>query len=179
MAKKRAPKIVHCKYPKCFKLHSSTELLKDDAIKGGKSSSYYHPDCYHTMQTINKIKDEFYKNINPLMTGKQIGELVSTANYLVFEKKVNVDFLLFALEYYIKYKPGKLQHVPGLYYIVQNEDVTTAWKKEQDRKIRAEMKTELENGGRETAETFDLDLNSSFIYKPQNKSRFTNVLGEM
>jgi len=53
MGKAKTPKMVHCRYPKCMKLHESTELSKDDAVQGGKNS-YYHPDCYHMMQTVNK-----------------------------------------------------------------------------------------------------------------------------
>ena len=70
MGKAKAPKMVHCRYPKCMKLHESTELSKDDAVQGGKNS-YYHPDCYHMMQTVNKIRDTFIKEIDPTLTGKQ------------------------------------------------------------------------------------------------------------
>ena len=65
--------VVRCKYPKCLKLHATTEMNKEDAVKSGKGSSYYHPDCLHTMQTVNKIRDLFVKEINSMMTGKQIG----------------------------------------------------------------------------------------------------------
>ena len=53
MAKKE--KMVHCRYPKCSKLHDTTELKESEAVKGG-SRSYYHPDCYHIMQTVTQIR---------------------------------------------------------------------------------------------------------------------------
>ena len=175
---KQTEKLVHCRYPKCSKLHSSTELKKEDAIKGGKGSSYYHPDCYHTMQTVNQIKDLFYREINPTMTGKQIGQLVSIVNNIVFSKKVDVDFVKFALEYFIKYKPGALKFPGGMAYIIQDRDVVASWEREQQRKTKMEMQAALNRLGEETDEEIELDLEDNrFVYKPDNKSRFSSVLG--
>lgn len=121
-------KMVRCRYPKCSKLHDSVELRREDAIEGGKGK-YYHPDCYHTLQTVLKIRDLFVTEINPIMTGQQIGALVSTVNNMVFGKGIDVDYIWFALQYFIKYKPGKLHQPHGMHYIVQDRDVVTAWKK--------------------------------------------------
>lgn len=173
-------KVVHCRYPKCTKLHETTELSIDDAIKGGSKNSYYHPDCWHTMQTVNKIRDTFVKEINPVMTGKQIGILVSTVNNLIFSKNVDVDLILFALEYFIKYKPGKLHQPFGLHYIVQDRDVEAAWKKERERRIRAEMQSAVEQLGEMLSDDSEVDFgipDNKLVYKPQNKSKFSNVLG--
>ena len=74
-AKSQKPKMVHCRYKNCSKIHVSNELPKDDAYWGG-NGKYYHPDCYHVMKTVTKIKDEFYKEINPLMTRSQISTLM-------------------------------------------------------------------------------------------------------
>lgn len=168
-------KTVRCRYPKCSKLHESTELLKNDAITMG-GSRYYHPDCYHIMQTVNQIRDTFIKNINPTMTGKQIGMLVSTINSIVFDKKVDIDFLKFALEYFIQYKPGKLNYAPGLHYIIQDKDVINAWKKYSEQKIRKEFK-ELAGDNDNKKPIDELDLDNSFIYKPQNTRSFADILG--
>lgn len=176
MAKKAKPIIVNCRYPKCKCLHESTELLKDDAVQGGKQKYYYHPDCYHIMQTVNEIKNLFYKEINPAMTAQQIGQLVSIANNMIFSKGIDADLILFALRYFIKNKPGKLKYPGGIAYIVQDRDVVNAWKKENERKVREEIKAKR-------AETitiedeFPLDFqNNTFAYTPQKMRSFEDIL---
>ena len=174
MANKQQPKMVKCRYPKCNKLHETQELNREDAVQGGKGS-YYHPDCYHMMQTVNKIRDLFCKEINPLMTGQQVGLLVSTINNLVFGKNIDVDYVLFALQWFIKNKPGKLQHPFGLHYVIQNKEIAEAWKKIQESKIRNEIK-----GIQSSAvvnDEFKFDLPETATYKHSNKSKFGNVIG--
>ena len=179
MSRKAAPKIVKCRYPKCNKLHETTEILKEDAIQHGKS--YYHADCLHIMLTVTEIRDLFYKNINQLMTGKQIGMLVATINNIVLEKGVDVDFLKFAVEYFIKYKPGKLQYPAGLYYVVQDKDVKNAWERWQERKLREEIKEAEEKRKLEDSNNNnDIDLNLPDIFIKINnnkKTKFSSVLG--
>ena len=168
-------KMVHCRYPKCSKLHETTELREADAVKGG-SRSYYHPDCYHVMQTINQIKETFYREVNPTLTGKQIGQLVSIANNMVFSKGIDVDLILFAIKYFVKYKQGKLKYPGGIAYIVQDRDVVSAWENEKQKKIRAEIREQQKNLG--VNDDFVLDLpESKTVYRQQNKSKFSSVLG--
>ena len=175
MAKKAKPKYVNCRYPKCRELHESTEILKSEAIKHGKG--YYHDDCLHTMLKVTEIRDLFYKEVNPLMTGKQIGELVSIVNHLIFKKDIKPDFILFALQYYIKYKPGSLNYPGGIAYIVQNKDVIAAWKKEQERLAKEEIRKQQKETVVEDDE-FRLDLPENQLDNNTNKkSKFSRVLG--
>lgn len=178
MAKQKV-KMVQCRYPKCMKLHESTELPKDEAVQGGKQKYYYHPDCYHIMQTINQIKDQFYREINPNMTGKQIGQLVSIVNNIVFSKGNDVDFVKFALDYFIKYKPGALKYPGGMAYIVQDRDVLSAWEKLQTQKIREELKKEMDKTNNDDkGEIIGFDLSNKKIeYKDNRRNKFSNVLG--
>lgn len=176
---------VHCRYPKCSKLHESNELNKKDAVQVGKNS-YYHPDCYHMTKTIGEIKDLFVKEINPLMTGSQIGILVSTINNIVYSKKVDIDYLKFAVQYFIKYKPGSLKHPYGLHYIVQNAYVESAWKKEQERKLKAEIKSQLTNIDKLEGINLTEDKgeiggwiipdNNEFTYVPPKQKGFADIL---
>lgn len=177
MATKQQSKLIHCRYPKCRFLHETTELKKEDAVKGGSKNSYYHPDCWETMQTVNKIRDTFYKEVNPTLTGKQIGGLVSIVNNMIFSKGIDPKFILFALNYYIKYKNGALKYPGGIAYIVQGKDVADAWKKEKQKEIHAEIKKKQE----EDIATIDdfLTNNSdsnSFVYKPQQLKSFADIL---
>lgn len=171
MAKKTEPP-VKCRYPKCHMLHDSTAMDKKDAVMYGKSNSYYHPDCLHTMLTVTAIRDKFIREINPLLTGQQIGLLVSTINNLIFDKGVDVDYIEFALDYMIKYKQGKLKHPQGLHYIVQDHDIEAAWKKKQEAMVKKEMAEKLkaehgapdESGGR------------TFVYKRSEPVGFQDIL---
>lgn len=169
--------LVHCRYTKCDKLHESKELNKEDAVKGGQNS-YYHPDCYHMMTTINYIRDRFIQEVNPLVTSQQIGTLVATINNIVFSKGFDVDCLAFILDYFIKYKPGALQMPQGLHYIIQNREAMNAWKKEQDRKVRDEMKVELkELNKNDVGEIGSWEIPSGeFTYKPQKPRSFADIL---
>lgn len=178
MAKQKV-KMVQCRYPKCMKLHESTELPKDEAVQGGKQKYYYHPDCYHIMQTINQIKDQFYREINPNMTGKQIGQLVSIVNNIVFTKGNDVDFVKFALDYFIKHKPGALKYPGGMAYIVQDRDVLSAWEKLQAQKIREELRKEMDKiNNDDKGEIIGFDSSNKKIeYKDNRKNKFSNVLG--
>ena len=174
MARKQ---LVRCRYTKCDKLHDSKELNKEDAVMGGKSS-YYHPDCYHMLTTINYIRDRFIQEVNPLITSQQIGTLVATINNIVFSKGFDVDCLAFILDYYIKFKPGALQMPQGLYYIIQDREAMSAWKKYQEQKAHEEIKKELEEINKnDVGEIGSWEIPSSdFKYKPQKPRSFADIL---
>lgn len=179
MAAKQKIKIVHCRYPKCSMLHESTELNKNEAVQGGSKNSYYHPDCYHTLKTVNEIRDLFCKEVDPAITGKQISQLVSIVNNMIFSKNVDVDMILFALKYFIRNKPGKLRYPGGIAYIVQDKDVVWAWNKEKERKVKEEIKSKAEsvlvNDEFVLDDLPDIPLVATNI--TNKKSKFSSVLG--
>lgn len=169
-------KMVKCRYPKCSMMHATTEMPKDEAYADGKGK-YYHPDCYHTMQTVNQIRDLFYKEINPMMTGQQIGQLVSIVNNMIFSKHIDVDMILFSLQYFIKNKPGKLRYPGGMAYIVQDRDVLAAWERKQKSKIKSELQGLKSSSFVSDEFTMDdLQEKSSFVYKPQKQTSFADIL---
>ena len=177
MAKKIKPEIVQCRYPQCKRLHESNKLLKDEAVQHSEKG-YYHKDCYHIMKTIIYIRDTFVEKINPLMTSKQIGTLVSTINHIIFDKHVDVDFLKFALDYFIQNKPGSLNYPAGLHYIVQNNEVSEAWRKLQDAEIMKKIRDQQKKQEDEIdVNDFGSDIpDSSFTYKG-NKPKISKILG--
>lgn len=179
MAKKEAPQIVRCRYPKCRNLHESNELLKNEAFWDGKGR-YYHPDCYHIMQTTITIRDLFCQKVNRLLTGPQVGQLISTIHNLVFKKGLDIDYVLFAVEYMIKNKPGKLRFPAGLYYTVQDKEILNAWNKIKEAKIRQEMKEafsdiNVDDVGEIGEWTIGEETPNTF--KSNNNSRFSRVIG--
>lgn len=171
---KQKEKFVQCRYPKCKFLHETTSLNKNEAVTGGKKNYYYHPDCYHTMKTVNEIRDLFLQKIDRTLIGKQVGMLVSTINNIVFTKNVDVDFLKFAIEYFIKNKPGALKHPAGLHYIVQDRDVVASWQKLQQQKIRDEIKEEQKTIEKKS-DVLDADIEPTFVYKPQSAKSFVDI----
>ena len=179
---KQTTQMVRCRYAKCPKLHESQELRKEDAVTGGKQKYYYHPDCYQMMQTVNQIRDLFIKEINPLLTGQQVGMLVATINNIIFGKNVSAGFLKFAVEYFIKHKPGALKHPQGLHYIIQDKNVIAAWKKKEESEIRAKMREAIQSSAQENNKgevvglSWELPENVT-VFKQSNKSKFSSVLG--
>ena len=168
-------KTVKCRFPKCSKLHDSTDLLKSEAVMGG-NKQYYHPDCYHVLQTVTQIRDTFVKDINPTLTAQQIGALVSIVYNLIFVKKVDVDFIKFALDYHIKYKPGVLKYPGGIHYAIQNNDVLNAWNKYKEQELRQKIKEEAASKISSTNKSDDFDVSNSFVYKPQSARSFADIL---
>lgn len=175
---KQEEKLVRCRYKYCNKLHETVELKKDDAVIGG-NSFYYHQDCYHIMNTVKEIRDLFIQNINRFMTRQQIGALVNTIHNIVFGKNVDIDYLKFALQYFIKNKPGSLKQPYGLHLIIQNSDVAAAWEKRQERIIRNELQKKFDEYQEEKkGDNSDWNLpDITTTYKPSTKSRFSSILG--
>ncbi len=175
MAKQAKPKLVQCRYPKCSKLHETTSLPKEEAVTGGKKNYYYHPDCYHTMQTVNEIRDLFLREVDSTLTGKQVGMLVSTINNIVFTKHIDVDFLKFTIEYFVKNKPGALKHPAGLHYIIQDKSAIESWQKLQQRKIKNEISEQQKEVSNDYVIEFELPETNQ--YKTTTNKKFSRVLG--
>lgn len=166
--------IVKCRYSKCEKLHDVKELPKDQAVVSG-GNFYYHPDCYKVKTTIEQIRDIFYQNINPMMTGQQIGILVKTINNIVFDKGCDAEYLKFALEYFIAKKPGSLHQPYGLHYIIQDKTVKSEWDKRMKEKLKVDIKSKAES--LKVENTPDMDFQKpSFTYKAQKSGGFADIL---
>ena len=116
-------KIVKCRYKYCK--HDSRELPKEEAVLVGKSS-YYHKDCLKESTLIDKIIEMYSERVekNPIYS-----HLRKTVNDLVIKDKVDAEFLYFALDYASSKK--MIKHVPGLRYIVKNDDIKRLWEKKK------------------------------------------------
>ena len=117
-----------CKYSHC--LHDNREIEKRKAIRVG--NSYYHSDCFKTKEDIKEIVNLFKAHIN---ANPVYAQLQSVINNIIFVKKVQSDFLLFGLRYYIEHKIP-LNYPQGLYYVIQNKDVTNAYNKTKAKEIK-------------------------------------------
>ena len=117
-----------CKYSHC--LHDNREIEKRKAIRVG--NSYYHSDCFKTKEDIKEIVNLFKAHIN---ANPVYAQLQSVINNIIFVKKIQSDFLLFGLRYYIEHKIP-LNYPQGLYYVIQNKDVTNAYNKTKAKEIK-------------------------------------------
>ena len=117
-----------CKYSHC--LHDNREIEKRKAIRPG--NSYYHSDCFKTKEDIKEIVNLFKAHIN---ANPVYAQLQSVINNIIFVKKVQSDFLLFGLRYYIEHKIP-LNYPQGLYYVIQNKDVANAYNKAKTKEIK-------------------------------------------
>ena len=117
-----------CKYSHC--LHDNREIEKRKAIRVG--NSYYHSDCFKTKEDIKEIVNLFKAHIN---ANPVYAQLQSVINNIIFVKKVQSDFLLFGLRYYIEHKIP-LNYPQGLYYVIQNKDVANAYNKAKTKEIK-------------------------------------------
>ena len=110
-----------CRYGHCK--HDDVNVSKQDGIKVG--SMWFHPDCYHEKEVIAQIKQYWVDHFerDPVWSA-----LVKIINNLIYNKHVDADFLLFALQF-AHDNHLRLQHPPGMYYLVKRDDVRAAWEK--------------------------------------------------
>lgn len=113
--------MVKCRYKYCS--HESREIPREEAECVGRV--YYHKDCLKESREKKEIVDLFLDKINPNCPPPQLWRTVNT---LVNSKGHSSDFVLFGLKYYISHKIP-LNYPGGLYYVVANEDVKSAYNK--------------------------------------------------
>ncbi len=112
---------VQCTYKYC--VHENKTVDINTAIK--KRGKYYHPECIKDQENRKEIIDLFVNYINPNPVYKELQRVINT---IILRKHIDSDFLLFGLKFYIKHKIP-LNYPQGLYYVIQNKDVITAYNK--------------------------------------------------
>lgn len=151
-------KTVKCRYKYC--LHDTTEMNKEDAVLVGKA--YYHEDCLRESENKKKVVELFHDHVN---TNVVYAQLQAVIHNIIHTKKVDSEFLVFALQYYINHRIP-LNYPQGLYYVVQNKDAKAAWEKLKVKEQKQEF-------------VFDMDSaeETSFTYKPIKTKGFGDILG--
>lgn len=110
---------VKCRYAHCK--HESELIKRDEAVKAG--ALFYHNDCYEEKQMLHEIERYYIDNFEfqPI-----IAQLRKTINNIVFTRKCEPAFLLYAMKY------AKANHIPvkhpaGLYYLIKDDDIKSQW----------------------------------------------------
>lgn len=116
-------KIYKCGFRHCQ--HESCEVSQDEAVK--IKNRYYHEDCAKIYSNIEEIKTLYYEKISNTVV---IPHLMSVINNIIFKKKVDSDFFLFAVKYAINTK-RKINYPQGLHYVIDDYRIKDAWKKKQ------------------------------------------------
>lgn len=149
----------HCK-------HENEDIPQNEAVKVG--NRYMHDDCSKISENITQIRDIYYEKVSNTVVVKQ---LVSAINTLVFTKKIDSEYLLFALNYAITNKtPIKSPY--GLHYLVDNNRIKDAWKKKQSSVIKKQIENEeiTYEEPNQTSFNFTVERNTGFggIFKGGN-----------
>ena len=146
-----------CDYKNC------SEPLDDEIIK--VKGRNYHKSCYQTKNDILEIRDLFAENINKNVV---FSSLMSVINNIIFRRGVTSDYLKFALNYYIQNKIP-LNYPQGLYYVVQNKDVKTAYEKSKAESIKKKMLPKVDVG---------LDIDKTYERKTRTKKTIGDIFNE-
>lgn len=116
-------KTYKCSFRHCQ--HESCEVMQDEAVK--LKNRYYHEDCAKIYKNIEEIKTLYYEKISNTVVMPQ---LINVINNIIFNKKVDSDYFLFAIKYAINIK-RKINYPQGLHYIIDDYRIKEAWKKKQ------------------------------------------------
>lgn len=105
--------------------HESCEVSQDEAVK--IKNRYYHEDCAKIYSNIEELKRLYYEKISNTVVMPQ---LMSVINNIIFKKKVDSNYFVFAVKYAINTK-RKINYPQGLHYIIDDYRIKDAWKKKQ------------------------------------------------
>lgn len=141
-----------CRYCKC--IYGSRDIEPEDDVVDGKT--HYHAKCLEYKNTIFEITDYYYKNVSKTVV---FAMLVKVVDNIVFKKKVDPKYLLFALKYAVQHG-AKIKSPLGLHYIIDNERIKTAYQNEiRSTIIRPKIKDA------------EIEAEQQFEYKPLSKTK--------
>lgn len=128
-------KMCKCAFKHCS--HKSCEVSQDEAVKIG--NRYFHKDCADIRNNIEQIKSLYYEKVSNTVV---ISQLLSVVNNIIFKKKMDSAYLLFALRFAVA-NNIRLNSPYGLHYLVDNNRIKTAWTKQRVSKMVSKMKYEV------------------------------------
>lgn len=149
-----------CAYSKC--LHGDDKLIPvGEEVAIGKAR-YFHKDCAQTKNDIKEIIDLWKNQINSNVVYAELQRVINT---IIFVRHNSSSLLLFGLKYYIS-KGIPLNYPQGLYYVIQNKDVYTAYQKKKVAEAVKISRISVDN------------TETTFQYKPNENKSFDKLFGE-
>jgi hypothetical protein len=83
----------------------------------------FHKTCYQNQENLKKCRELYIQYINPAVIHSQLNKALNT---LILDKKVEVDFLLYVIEYVIDNKI-EVKAPYTLYYKVNDYKIKNAY----------------------------------------------------
>ena len=112
-------KTYKCGFSHCM---CNEPLTDDNAFIFNKRR--WHKQCYHIKETVEKIREYYLSHIDRQVT---MSFLNSVLNSILYEKKVDADYLLFALQY--AWETGKEIKAPAyLHYLADDNRIKRLYK---------------------------------------------------
>jgi hypothetical protein len=125
-----------CGYTHCL---FNGEVDKDNAVKVG--SRYYHQECLKQKQDKDEVRKLYLEQVNPTEVVKVLNAVI---NNIVDVKKVNAEFLLYALRHAIQNK-FTFHNSAGLYYIINNSYIKKQYQTYINKLQVKDLKDNIEN----------------------------------
>jgi len=129
--------IYKCTYIKCQ--HDSPDILGEDVVIVNRRK--YHKDCAKNKENVIKIRDYFAENISKTVV---FSNLMKVINNIIFAKRIDSDYLLFALKYSVS-NNIKVSYPQSIYYLIDRDDVLKAWNIFKSSKIIDNIEDECDN----------------------------------
>lgn len=120
-------------YNHCFENNSM--IPAGEEVKGG--NRYYHKKCLETKQNIEKTRDYYYENVSKSVV---MSQLVKVLNQIVFDKDIDSEYLLFALQYAVENNLS-IKSPYSLHYIIDYARVKSAWYKRNEPEQKEEVQS--------------------------------------
>jgi len=150
-------KTYKCYYSNC---QFGGRVSASEAVQSGKSR--YHKSCLQQKDMIAKIREYYFKNIKPSDTIITVNKVI---NVLIFDKKVDADFLYFVLTVIFRDKL-KIHNAFGLYYYVNNFKIIQEYENHLQRKQKIQQQQNVLNldltqswGCTPCSQTFEINEN--------------------
>lgn len=117
-----------CRYNKC--LYGGGEIEKGSEVQV-KKGYYMHPECARYSWAIREVVELYKREIDSTVMPAVLYKVI---NKIVFDRKTDPEFLLFALKGAVTEKvPIKAPY--GLYYLVKDDDRIQKWRQREAQKI--------------------------------------------
>lgn len=120
-----------CNFAHCQ--HESKELLDGEGVIVNKR--HYHTDCAKIRENISMAVDLYRNCISNTAVISQVRKVI---NNIVIDKKVDSDYLIFALRHAIT-SNLEIKNPASLHYLVDNRRIKQLWekqkKKEREKKV--------------------------------------------
>lgn len=120
---------MHCSFSHCQ--HEGKIINAGEEFVEIKKK-YYHSDCRKIMDDIKRIKAMYSDYVGIDKTNFAI--LSKTINNLIFDKKYETDYIIFALGRHIQERKF-LRYPAGLYHIVENIMYKTSWDEKKSNSV--------------------------------------------